>query len=110
MEYGVKCIMLAQYRDSPLVFRHSMTKESECPRRRFSGLAWGTAGRLNERISPGEGVVGGVCVGRRTYSPKVGRGPPPLFIFVLAWVLGGLVKDIVLLALKRGGKADVGRG
>ena len=32
---------------APLVFRHSMTKESECPRHRFSGLACVTAAQLN---------------------------------------------------------------
>ena len=55
---------------APLVVWHSMKKESECPCRRFSGLAWGTAGQLNGRISSSEGVGRCFCLGHRIYSHK----------------------------------------
>ena len=63
---------------APLVFRHSMTKESECPRHRFSGLACGTAGQLNGCLSPSEDVGKCFCVGRRTYIPKNKKACPCL--------------------------------
>ena len=47
-----------------------MEVESECPCRRFSGLARGTAGQRNGCISSSEGAGRCFCVGHRIYSPK----------------------------------------
>ena len=61
---------------APLVVWHSMKKESECPCRRFSGLACGSAGQLNGCLSPSEDVGKCFCVGHRTYISKNKKACP----------------------------------
>ena len=67
-----------------------MTKESECPRRRFSGLACGTAGQPNGCLSSNDGVGKCFCVRHRICTPENKKTCP---CRLASWLWGGGNQD-----------------